>query len=270
MPIAIKTPLNTISRLISGNIAAYNARGTRTEAYNAPYSRFIEYRSAGLASEGKLSAWILTRDAALSTIELLTAFGMSVRNSSIVPLSRLQEVFARLNPLSADWTASLSLPLPQPPAVLFNPATQASLADEIRTIYNLLALPGSVTNSGGYVAASKSFHCLFPNLGPIIDGLHSGPSYYHIVRETYMPPLGLTEWQEWLGAPMQGVPNPSPRGGGRTSWGCDRFLAALGINQHIYELWQHEHDNPGIDAFLALDPTRGTTGVPRIIDKVLW
>lgn len=270
MPIADKTPLTSISRMISGNIATYNAIGTRTEAYNLPYSRFIELRNIGLVAAGSLSAWISTPEAALSISELLAAFGMNVRNSSIVHVLTFQKMLSQLHPLSVDWIASLSLPLTQPPATLVNPATRTSLADEIRTIYNLLALPGSVTDSGGYVAASKSFHCLFPNLGPIIDGLHSGPSYYHIDRDTYRPPLGLTEWQEWLGAPIQGVANPSPRGGGRTAWGWERFTAAIGINQHIYEIWQREHGNPGMKAFLALDPTPGTTGVPRIIDKVFW
>jgi hypothetical protein len=44
----------------------------------------------------------------------------------------------------------------------------------------------------------------------------------------------------------------------------------MGINQHIYELWQAANRNPGYSAFLALDPTPGTTGIPRIIDKGLW
>jgi len=69
---------------------------------------------------------------------------------------------------------------------------------------------------------------------------------------------------------MRDVRNPSPKGAGRASRGADRFIAAIGINQHTYELWQSEHGNPGMSAFLALDPIPGTTDVPRIIDKIFW
>jgi hypothetical protein len=47
-------------------------------------------------------------------------------------------------------------------------------------------------------------------------------------------------------------------------------MAAIGVNQHIYELWQVVNRNPGLQAFLALDPTPGANGIPRIIDKSLW
>jgi hypothetical protein len=47
-------------------------------------------------------------------------------------------------------------------------------------------------------------------------------------------------------------------------------MAAIGINQHIYELWQAAIGHPSLADFLALDPTPGTTGIPRIIDKCLW
>jgi|GEM_PF-1510089 len=270
MPIAAGTPLTSIPGMISENVAAYNAIGTRTAAYNLPYEQFIEIRTNGLSNYRKLSAWLSMPEAALAIVRLLEDFGMNARSSRLVPPARLQNILSQLQPSSLDWIAPLSLPLLQSPATLINPATKTSLANEIRDIYSLLALPGSVTDSGGYVAASKSFHCLFPNLGPIIDGLHSGPSYYHILRDTYTPPLGLAGWQDWLGQDITKTANPSPRGGGRTAWGWDRFIAALGVNQHIYELWQRENDNSEMSEFLALDPTPGTTGVPRIIDKVLW
>ena len=270
MPIAAGTPLASIPGMISENVAAYNAIGTRTAAYNLPYDRFIENRANGLINCCSLSAWLSMPEAALEIVRLLDAFGMNVRHSRLVDAVRLQNVLSQISPSSLDWIATLSLPLPQSPATLINPASQISLANEIRDIYTLLALPGSVTRSGGYVAASKSFHCLFPNLGPIIDGLHSGPSYNHIDRITYTPPLKLNEWRDWLGQPINGVANPSPKGGGRKAWGWARFLAALGINQHIYELWQRENYDKGMSDFLALDATPGTTGVPRIIDKVLW
>jgi hypothetical protein len=158
--------------------------------------------------------------------------------------------------------------LPAAPASL-PPGGGPTLAAEITTIYNAFAAPGAVSIRGGFVAASKVLHCLFPELAPMIDGAHTGLSYFHIDRTTYSPPMGGS-WAGWLGGPMAGVPNPSPRGAGRHRWGSQQFLAAIGINQHIYALWQAAHGHPGLPAFLALDPTPGTTGIPRVIDKALW
>jgi hypothetical protein len=113
-------------------------------------------------------------------------------------------------------------------------------------------------------------HCLFPHLAPMVDGAHTGISYYNIDRATYSPPLGLHSWDEWIGEPLKGVANPSPRGAGRNAWQWHQFMAAVGVNQRIYELWQVANGNAGLQEFIALDPTPGTTGIPRIIDKGLW
>ena len=104
----------------------------------------------------------------------------------------------------------------------------------------------------------------------MIDGKHTGVSYYNIARTTYAPPMNIVNWSRWIGHQIAGVPNPSPRGAGRNSWGPDQFIAAIGANQRIYETWQELNGNPGFGAFLELDPTPGTTGIPRIIDKVFW
>jgi hypothetical protein len=134
-------------------------------------------------------------------------------------------------------------------------------------VYALCEAPGAITVSGGFVAASKLMHCLFPDLAPIVDVRHTGRSYANILRSTYTPPL-VPSWNLWLGTPLVGPPNPSPAY--RAGWGGQQFLAALGVNQHIYALWQTANGNPGLANFLAVDPAPGTTGIPRIIDKVLW
>jgi len=162
------------------------------------------------------------------------------------------------------------LPLPFPPVAHINPGTGNSLALELVEIYNALLAPGAVTTSGGYVAASKTMHCLFPNLVPMIDGAHTGISYYNINRATYLPPMNLGNWAAWVGHNMNGNPNPSPRGAGRHSWGADQLLAAIGVNQHLFEVWNLANGNPGIAGYLALDSTPGTTGIPRVVDKGLW
>jgi len=270
MPIPKDTQLATIHRMLAAKISEYNSPGTFTEGYNHDYNRYIVGRVAGISAAGSLADWIASGEAASSIRALLKSFGMNARNSELVPLHAFQGSLAAINPEIINWICGISLPLDMPPQALMNPATGTTLSTELAGIYKVLAIPGSITISGGYVATSKAIHCLFPELAPIIDGQHTGISYYNIDRATYTLPLCLDSWEGWVGAPIDGVPNPSPRGAGRKSWGWQQFMAAMGINQHIYELWQTANGNPGYSAFLALDPTPGTTGIPRIIDKGLW
>lgn len=273
MPIPANTPLGVIPSLLPANVAAYNA-GANGGAYNAAYNEFIVARNAGVAANGSLSGWIGAGGAARSINALLNAYGMDARNSTLVPVATLQAALAALPPASINWIAGIALPVRAAPAAMINPATAASLATELSSIYGPLSAPGAVTVSGGFVAASKSMHCLFPDLVPMIDGAHTGLSYYNIARNTYLPPLGLANWAAWLGWQLNGTCNPSPRGAGRNSWQSDQMLAAIGINQHIYELWNTANGMVGLPGFLALDKTVGTTGIPRgiprVVDKGLW
>ncbi len=270
MPIQAGTQLGAIQGMLDNKIAAYNDPAADTSTYNHKYNNYIVARTAGIEAAGSLSAWIACGGAADAMQALLIAFGMNARNSELVPIPALQQVLADINPATVNWVAGIHLPLGVPPANLVNPATGVSLSVELQSTYNAFAAPGSVTLSGGYVAASKTMHCLFPELAPMIDGAHTGISYYNIVRATYVPPLSLGDWAAWIGAPILGVVNPSPRGAGRHTWQWPQFMAAIGVNQHIYELWQVANGHPGFPAFLAIDPTPGTTGIPRIIDKGLW
>ncbi len=267
MPIPAGTKLTELLGILAVNIATYNE--VHEARYNRPYANYIDARNAGIEAAGGLSAWIAI-DGATAIQTLLIAFGMNARNSQLVAHVTLQRVLSVLSPAIINWVGGLALPLGVPPPNLVNPATGETLSAELRFLYDLLAAPGSVTNSGGYVAASKTMHCLFPQLAPMIDGKHAGISYYNIDRATYSPPLGLGDWARWVGTPIDGVSNPSPRGAGRSGWHWHQFMAAVGVNQRIYELWQAANNGPGLQAFLALDPTPGTNGIPRIIDKSLW
>lgn len=269
MPIPVGTELAAIPSMLAANTAAYNASDANGAGYNCQYDSYIAARNAGIAAAGSLGAWIVG-DGATAIQTLLTAFGMNARNSQLVPHAQFRGVLSAVNPAIVNWIGGIALPLSVPPPKLVNAATGATLSAELQLMYDRLATPGSVTDSGGYVAASKAMHCLFPELAPMIDGAHTGVSYYNIDRATYAPPLGLSEWAGWVGEPIHGVANPSPRGAGRNAWRWHQFIAAVGVNQHIYDLWQMANGNPGLRAFLALDPTPGTTGIPRIIDKSLW
>lgn len=270
MPIPEGTPLVALPGMLEPNIAAYNESDTNNGAgYNRLYYNYIAVRHDGIAAAGSLSAWIIG-DGVASIQALLAAFGMNDRNSRLVSHATFRGVLSTIDAAIINWVASLALPLGVSPPNLVNPVTGTTLSTELHLIYDTLWTPGSVTDSGGFVAASKTMHCLFPRLTPMIDGAHTGISYYNFDRATYSPPLGLDNWAAWIGEPPRGVVNPSPRGAGRNAWQWHQFMAAVGVNQHIYELWQVANGDPGLQEFLALDPTPGTTGIPRIIDKGLW
>lgn len=269
MPIPNNSALERVANSIANNISHYNT-GNSGPRYNRVYRDYIDARNAGIASFRTLSGWIANRGAESAIRELLIAYGMDARKSQMISTADFHVSLRGLPAASIDWIMNQALPLCVSPARSKNPVTGNTLAVELSTLYNTLKTPGAVTKSGGYVAASKTMHCLFPDLVPMIDGTHTGISYYHITRETYCPPLCFVNWTAWIGHSIRGVPNPSPRGYGRYSWGADQFLAAIGLSQHLFEIWDANNGNAGISGFLRLDPTPGTTGIPRIVDKGLW
>ncbi len=269
MPLPKGIELTAVPALIPGKVEAYN-QGPNGQDYNGAYNQYIRARNNGISAGGSLSSWIISGNAVGAIQTILAAYGMNARNSELVPPSRFQAVIEGLTGDSLDWISGFELPLTNAPANLTNPQTGSSLSSELTNIYNILSAPGSVTISGGFVAASKAAHCLFPAFVPMIDGKHTGISYYNVARNTYNPPLGIVNWAGWVGHQITGVPNPSPRGAGRNSWGADQFLAAIGVNQHIFEMWSATNSNLGINEFLLFDLAHNTTGIPRIIDKVLW
>lgn len=271
MPIAKNTSLSAIPSAIAGSVVTYNLT-TQAAAYNVRYHEYIQARMVGLASNlGSLSAWVSSGSAAQEIWLLLDAFGVNRQASRLVSVADLDLTLKLINCVTLNWIVGIDLPLYAPPAAINNPVTGASLAVELEQIYMLLARPGAVSQSGGVVVASKTAHCLFPGLAPMIDRRHTGLSCYHIDRSTYLAPsVAQGSWDLWVGARFRGVVNPSPTGAGAASWGGHQFLAAVGINQKIYELWQAANGFPGLPAFLALDPTPGTTGILRVLDKALW
>ncbi|WP_460135884.1 hypothetical protein [Pseudomonas sp. S1_E04] len=268
MPIPQNTSLSALAAMIPAAIIAYNA-GNRTASYNHTYNTFINTRHHGVVKYGGVHGWVHSGNAATTIHALLTDFGMNIQGSKLVTPFTLAHTLQSIQKASIQWIERITLPIGAPCKTI-NPHTGQNLSVELGTLYTLLSAPGAVTKSGGFVAASKTLHCLFPNLAPMIDGRHSGLSYFHILRNTYTPPLSIKTWAGWLGTLLPGPPNPSPRGAGRHSWDAARFLAAMAVNQHIYEIWQHQNGTPGLQAFLAIDPVPGTSGIPRIIDKLLW
>ncbi|UQS17561.1 hypothetical protein [Pseudomonas sp. HS6] len=268
MPITQNTPLSALVGIFPTAITAYNTNKP-TANYNLIYNAFIIARQSGISLHGGLYNWIHFGNATATIHDLLAAFGMNKQSSALVKPHIMAHTLKNLQQASLKWIEHITLPI-SAPCNTINPNTGKSLSLELSVLYTTLSAPGAITVSGGFVAASKTMHCLFPNLAPMIDGRHSGLSYFHILQSTYTPPLGIKDWVDWVGAPLPGVPNPSPRGAGRYNWDAARFLAAIAVNQHIYEIWQQQNGSPGLRAFLAIDPVSGTSGIPRIIDKLLW
>ena len=253
MPITPDSTRTQIVAAIPAKIATYNAA---YPAYNVTYGAFIAARAAGIAAAGSLAAWLATPDAAPAFIALLDSFGMNARNSELVAPA----VFAAN---LADLPA-----VPLLAAVPFPIGTIAAIEPQLRTIFNCCAAPGTFSKSGGFVIGSKTAHCVLPDLCPMLDNEHIGKSLYNIAREQYLPPGN--NWAAYLGRPVVNPPNPSPRGAGRNNWDAHRFTQAIGFYEALYSDWQAANGNLGIGAFLGLDPTAGTTGIFRVLDKVLW
>ena len=102
----------------------------------------------------------------------------------------------------------------------------------------------------------------------MIDGRHSGLAYHDIARATYLSPtgkLGLVA----RGA-ANGLPNPSRAAPVGTTGGLSSSSWPLASISTSMSCGSSGRRCPVSGAFLAIDPTPGTTGIPRIIDKVLW
>lgn len=245
----------------------YNT-GTGGEAFNASYATFIENRERGIARQGSLSAWLATDAASMAVWGLLDSFGMNIRNSRLISVDMgFSDSLASLQTIAnLDGLNSIPFPTGGLNATVF--PSVLSVADELILLYDYCCSSARFSNSGGFVIASKVLHCVLPNLAPMIDGLHSGISYYNFSRASYFPPGG--DWTTYLGFQIDGLTNPSPRGAGRNNWRAHQFCCSIGYNETLYNTWQTRNGNPGLAAFMALDPTPGTTTINRIIDKGLW
>ena len=253
---------------LANRVKAYNTDDLVVKRnYNCSYRDFIKERTSGLAANaGSLAKWLNTQSAARAVWTLLRRFGMG-RNSQLM---RCDDAFAQS-------LAQLSMVAPVDAILLHNIPTdglnvritpEKTLSQCLGDLFDHCSKAGKFSASGGFVIASKTLHCLFPDLVPMIDGEHTGISYYNICRRLYLPPGG--DWTAYLGYEFDGIPNPSPRGGGSGGWKRDQFLCAIGMNETIYQKWQSTNGNPGRAAFLDLDYAEGTTGVPRVVDKALW
>ncbi len=261
MPLLKSITKQDIIKNIPARVAKYN----NETSYNSIYLRFIKERETGIRAFGCLREWLVTPETAASIMRFMGAFGMNARRSRLTQ----PEIFARkLTKISTTVDiASLSRFTPdQGPLtkLLYN----STAAQELGKLFDFCSEQGYFSESGGIVIGSKVAHAILPNLCPMIDTSHIAVSLNNIASGEYLPPGG--SWDMYLGYAPKRKPNPSPCGGGRYSWGKDQFLCAIGFYARIYQEWQETNSYPSLAAFLSQDPVEGTTGIPRLLDKVFW
>lgn len=262
MPVENNTTVKTIVDQIAVNIKKYNALNKR---YNLDYHYFLISRSNGIKKENGLENWLRTLEASISIFKFLTNFNMNARASKLVELktfhSNMQQITRQIDmQCLEDFDISIS--------PLTAACGNSTASNELKELFNYCATSGNFSISGGFVIGSKVAHCLLPHICPMIDAHHIGISLNRILADDYFPPGD--SWEDYLGYSPKGKLNPSTQGAGRHSWKDDQFLCTIGFYSHIYQQWQNENGNPGMDSFLRLDAINNCSGITRIIEKALW
>jgi hypothetical protein len=262
MPLPPGITRTAIVNSIQSRIISYN----RTNfGYNNAYSSFLNKRNAGIIKYGGLENWLSSPSATNCIMDLLNAFGMNARNSK---LKQPSDFLKNLLNLPKNVNLAILSDVKIPTGGLSNKISDTTPEKELRALFDYCEEVGKFSESGGYVIGSKVCHCILPDLCPMLDGTHIAISLSHIVQSEYLPPYD--NWISYLGHEAISPVNPSPQGAGRYYWDSHRFIQAIGFIERIYWDWQIANNIPGRDTFLNLDPIRGTSGVPRVIDKVLW
>jgi len=264
MPLLNKSRIDTIIKLIPQRINNYNNMRNGLK-YNNEYGLFIKTRAQGIAKTNSIDEWLNCKENSLIIYNLLDKFGMNARSSRLTDFNQFFNSIKYLNNLcNLSELKNFSINN----SSLDRPFDNSTVAKEITKIFNFSSKPNVFSCSGGFVIASKVMHCIIPELLPMIDISHIGISLYNIHNDDYLPPVGA--WIEYLGYKPNGKANPSPRGAGRNSWKAAQYLCTIGFYARIYSVWQINNGNPGLKAFLNLDSSKHTTGIPRVLDKVFW
>ena len=262
MPVPKNIRLSTIINNVNSSISSYNQKHS---AYNHDYNNFITSRFAAISEEGNMEGWLNKTGTSIEIRNLMDKFGMNIRNSLLVN----QDIFINnINRISklVDINGLDEFSLLD--GSLTKKINDSTISIELGKLFDYCAKPGNFSISGGFVIGSKVSHCIIPQLCPMVDTAHIGISLYNIHQDDYLPPGN--NWKTYIGKTPFGKPNPSPRGAGRNSWKTDQILCAVGFYARLYEAWQAKNGNPGINAFLELDSSNRMSGIPRILDKVLW
>ena len=252
-----------ITRTISARIEAYN-KTPRGDSYNKHYAKLIQVRLAGVRNCG-LAAWLKTAESRSAIRSLLEEFGMDARKSQLAPATIFDMNISQIPDIAnIEWLSRFQLSEES----LSKSGGSSTVAEQIGKLFDFCADRGRFSESGGFVIGTKVAHCVLPEVIPMIDISHIGISLYNVPRKEYLPPGDV--WRRYIGYEPRGKPNPSPNGAGRNSWKSDQILCAIGFYTRIYRDWLAFDEGNNLEKFLALDRSNGATGIPRLLDKVLW
>lgn len=262
MPIHFNSRAEII-RAIPACIGAYN-NSTRGPSYNEQYAKFIKIRLAGIRN-GCLADWLKTSESGFAIRSLMIAFGMDKQGSHLVDSDIFGANVSRIPDIAnIEWLSRFQLCEER----LSKSGEGSTVAEEVTRLFNYCACPGHFSVSGRFVIGSKVAHCVLPQLFPMIDTRHIGISLHKVPQEEYLPPGN--NWRTYIGHQPNGKPNPTPVGDGRKLWKADQILCAIGFYARIYPDWLALDETRNLATFLALDTSNGATGIPRLLDKVLW
>lgn len=262
MPVPENIRLSTIINNIKSSISSYNQQYS---TYNRAYNTFVASRFAGISTEGNINDWLRKTSTSNRIRNLMITFGMDSRKSSLVDQDKFSNHLNSIPEIiNINGLENFSLSN----GSLTRKIDNSTVAIELGKLFDYCAKPGNFSVSGGFVIGSKVSHCIIPQLCPMVDITHIGISLYNIHQDDYLPPGN--NWKAYIVKTPFGKPNPSPRGAGRNSWKTDQILCAIGLYARLHEEWQDKNGNPGVNAFLELDSPNIMSGIPRILDKVLW
>ena len=195
---------------------------------------------------------------------ILIKFGLDARASRLMPLQSIQNTISYCAP-EFDQLRTANILLQN--LNLSHEENGRSIYSIIRSIFDIFSEPNRITQSGGFVAASKTMHFIMPQLFIILDGQHIAISLYNI-SDYYPHQKDGGDWGEIIPQYSGLTPNPSPRGGGRENWDAERYIIALMYYKRIVLEWiQRNHSN--IEGFLEID-SENLSKASRIIDKSMW
>jgi len=260
MPIPAEVNTSYIIQNFQDRVNSYN---NNFNVYIEDYQKFILKRKMFLYESQEIPSLLMKEDFINELRWILDKFGMNARLSKLTD----KPIFSKVLEESAPVLKKITRHESDITHLNFNASNESrNYYESICEIYELYSERGRLSDSGGFVIASKTLHFILPELFIMIDGSHIGISLYNI--DDYEPfEEDGDDWYEAIPNYSGKKPNPSPRGLGRKNWDSERYCRALMYYKRIYEEWKKEF-NLDFQAFQKIDIK--SNFVTRIIDKSLW
>lgn len=262
MPISRGTVTTDIVKNLPYLVSKYNRC---EQLFVQVYNRFMRERNHLLELHNGIFRTLLNDPIFGNYLRgILVDFGLDARGSKLVSPQRILETISGCGSES-DRLKSANISLHT--LNLHQTIENQTVGSIIVRIFDFFAKPYRITESGGFVAASKTMHFIMPELFIILDGQHIAISLYNISDYNPHPEDGRS-WADVVPNYSGNKPNPSPRGNGRKSWDAERCVIGLMYYKRIIREWC-QRNYSDIKGFLEIDSENASTA-SRIIDKALW